>query len=536
MRSFLAVTRQTFIEALRTRIVLAVLAVLALCLLGLAAASSGDGTLTGRIQTFLSYSVSVTELLLAAVTVFLTTGIVCGDIRRKSIFLVLTKPLSRWAYLAGRWAGILLLNAAILAPALAGIYGLSQYLRSLDTPLQAKKDAGLVEKTREDLDRIAIDNEIFTARLLRPPDPVDVQQRLAERVDMFVKADQYESRLVEVLRQQMQADAAKNQGRSAAVSEEEAAAKLRNDPAARRQAEVSFKQVLREALVAETLVVQPALNYPPYDRYPGPEDGPYFEMSFSGLGAPPPGQAIHVRYRVHPLSTPAGGVVGGFWTAYDPDNGWTWPQRAEDPGATATSSFHTIPIAGERFVRNGTLKLRYYNDAANGMPVKFESQDVSVLYRVGSFESNLARGALLMLVRLAFVAAVSLFAAVFMSFPLAALVPLVVLLVGTMGNFAADSVRLGPVPTRWDLVAHHAVNATLALLPDYDRTSPVDALLDGREISAGTVAREYFFMPNSGGVEIFGRQVAVGTGPQTLLMLLWAGLILRYRELARVQV
>jgi ABC-type transport system involved in multi-copper enzyme maturation permease subunit len=124
MRSLWGVARHTFQESLRTRVLVVFLIVLVVCVLAVGllmvskgdtfAASHGEGTLKSRIQTFLSYSTGLTELLLGLVTIFLATGMVSSDIYRKQIFTVVTKPLPRWQYVLGRWLGLVMLNALLL--------------------------------------------------------------------------------------------------------------------------------------------------------------------------------------------------------------------------------------------------------------------------------------------------------------------------------------------------------------------------------------------------------------------------------------
>ena len=115
-----AVARHTFAQCIRMKIAVAFILLLAVCLLGLPYVMKGDGTLTGSIRTFLSYSVSITGVLLSIVTVLVTVSVVSGDISEKYIYLIIAKPLARWEYILGRWLGVVLLNAVLLAIA-AGI-------------------------------------------------------------------------------------------------------------------------------------------------------------------------------------------------------------------------------------------------------------------------------------------------------------------------------------------------------------------------------------------------------------------------------
>ena len=163
MRSIWAVTRQTFIECVRTRIFAAFMILLGACVVTLALTAEGDGSLKGRIQTFLAYSISATQVLLAMVTIFMATGIVAGDVRRKTIFTVASKPLRRWQYVLGRWLGIVALNAVLLAATLGMVYGLAQYLRGQPTRTEKDLAAGQRPTRTVDMDRVGVESGIFTA-------------------------------------------------------------------------------------------------------------------------------------------------------------------------------------------------------------------------------------------------------------------------------------------------------------------------------------------------------------------------------------
>ena len=74
--SLWTVARQTFVQCLRTRVaaVFAVLLIASLALLP--ALMEGDGTLAGRIKTFLDYSTGVVSVLLALTVILLSAGLI----------------------------------------------------------------------------------------------------------------------------------------------------------------------------------------------------------------------------------------------------------------------------------------------------------------------------------------------------------------------------------------------------------------------------------------------------------------------------
>jgi ABC-type transport system involved in multi-copper enzyme maturation permease subunit len=64
------------------------------------------------------------ELMGTLLAAFLGASLVAGDVERRVIYPVVAKPVSRWQYLLGRYAGLaaaLLLNLAVMAAALAAV-------------------------------------------------------------------------------------------------------------------------------------------------------------------------------------------------------------------------------------------------------------------------------------------------------------------------------------------------------------------------------------------------------------------------------
>ena len=169
MHGLWAVTRQTFGQCLRTKIALVFIVLLAVVLGLLPLALKGDGTLAGKIQTFLTYSVAAISVLLSIVTVFMTVYVLSSDVQNKTIMTVATKPLPRWQYVVGRWAGVVLLDVLLLTIAGATAYAQLQWLRGGDT-LNAE-------------DRRKVESDIFVARSKVGPEEMDIQRRVNERID-----------------------------------------------------------------------------------------------------------------------------------------------------------------------------------------------------------------------------------------------------------------------------------------------------------------------------------------------------------------
>ena len=130
MRNVLAIARLTFREGVRMRIVLVFVILLAFIMLWLPFTVRGDQTVTGQLQTFLSYSLGAVGLLLGLATVFLSCSTLTAEFRSMTLHLVLTKPVSRFEVLAGKWLGINALMLLLLGLSGATIYGFAVLIKN----------------------------------------------------------------------------------------------------------------------------------------------------------------------------------------------------------------------------------------------------------------------------------------------------------------------------------------------------------------------------------------------------------------------
>ena len=104
MNSILAVAKNTIKQALRMKIALVFIIMLLVLLPVLGISTTGDETIKGRLQTFISYSMSLTSFLLCLLTIAISIYTVTNDIKEKQIFTVVTKPIRRFEFLTGKLA------------------------------------------------------------------------------------------------------------------------------------------------------------------------------------------------------------------------------------------------------------------------------------------------------------------------------------------------------------------------------------------------------------------------------------------------
>lgn len=137
--------------------------------------ATGDGTLKGRLQTFVSYGLSLTAVLLSLLTIIISIYTVTSDIEQRQIYTVITKPIRRYEFLLGKLLGVIILDIILLSLFSAIIYSITVY-----TPK-------FVNTT--DLELTQANNEFFTARKSLNVPAVDVTEEVEEAYDKLKKTD-----------------------------------------------------------------------------------------------------------------------------------------------------------------------------------------------------------------------------------------------------------------------------------------------------------------------------------------------------------
>jgi len=174
MRSIWAVATNTIKQALRMKIA-AVFVILLIVLLPVMGVSmTGDGTLKGRLQTFVSYGLSLTGFLLCLLTIIVSIYSLTSDIKQRQIYTVITKPIRRFQLLFGKLLGVILLDIALLVLFSAIIYAITIYIPKYF-------DASKAELAQ-------LDNEFYTARNSLIPAEVDVTQEVLEAYEKLKKS------------------------------------------------------------------------------------------------------------------------------------------------------------------------------------------------------------------------------------------------------------------------------------------------------------------------------------------------------------
>ena len=179
MRSIWAVATNTIKQALRMKIAAVFIVLLVVLLPVMGVSMTGDGTLKGRLQTFVSYGLSLTNLLLCLLTVIVSIYTLTNDIEQRQIYTVITKPIRRYQLLFGKLLGVILLSTVLLALFSAIIYTITIY-----TPKFVDAD---------EADIIQVENEFFTVRASLVPPEVDVTNEVLDTYEKLERGGQLPS-------------------------------------------------------------------------------------------------------------------------------------------------------------------------------------------------------------------------------------------------------------------------------------------------------------------------------------------------------
>ena len=112
--------------AFRFRLVVVLAALLLGVVILLPALIKHDGSARGFAQIVLTYTLGAITTLLGFATLWLACGTLARDVEECQMQMVAVKPVARWEIWLGKWLGIMLLNALLLALSGTAVYVLMQ--------------------------------------------------------------------------------------------------------------------------------------------------------------------------------------------------------------------------------------------------------------------------------------------------------------------------------------------------------------------------------------------------------------------------
>jgi hypothetical protein len=390
---------------------------------------TGDGTLKGREQAFVSYGLSLTALLLALLTIFAAAYTLTNDIKDKQVYTVLTKPIRRFQFVLGKLLGVVLLDAGLLVLFSAIIYSITVLL-----PQFIKAD---------DAQLAQVHNEFFTARASLTPEEPDISAELDKAYDKLKQAGEV----------------------PAGVDETPTARKNYRAELARR---IGLRK--RAAVVGEEML-----------------------WEFNNVRPSDPNQSLFVRFKYDVAVNPSDLQIYSRWLIGDIrqlrlagvlDTPLYSLERKD-----LIRTFREFEVPADAVAGDGYLALAFLNVPLNDTVVIFPLEDgLEVLYKADTFTANFLRAVLLIFVRLIFLAALAVFAGSFLSFPVAILLCLAVFTMANMSGFIAESFGEDVVGANVGRVYYYSVKPLISLLPQFDKFSPSKFLVPARLLSWSLLA------------------------------------------------
>jgi len=439
-----AVARTVVAEAVRMKISLVFILLLLGWLASLPWLLDEAQPLRYRVQTFLRNGAAGAFWSLALLTMFFSVATVAFEQRDKTIWATIVKPVAAWQYILGKWLGVMAINAALLAVSATGIFLFTEYLRA--QPANGEIAAYVNEDgtTSPTTDRLILEARVLTARVAAGPDlpPIsqeEVMQRARERALAGIPAG--------------------------SDNEEAIRATARN-----------FIPNVTERLEAARTAISPF------------DDKTYV---FTGLKrAKELGKPVTFRYTVQSGANDPTEIVAMLFVLTDHPSGEAIPVPIDAPLDIAQS----IDLKPNVISDDGVLRVQIYNgdptrNLANPLTIRFPPGGLEALYVAGGYEANFLRITTALWVKLGFIAAAGVFAATFLSFPVAALFTFLVLFAAETSGFLRGSLEIytsvdqegNTQPFR--LVIRAIAIPITKIFAGYRGLDSTDKLVDGRLLS-----------------------------------------------------
>jgi hypothetical protein len=121
VRAIVAVAGFSVRAAIRSRVVIALVLLLVAGVIGIPQVVTGDGSPASELQVRLHYTLATSVVVLGLATLWASCAAFGLEIDSRRIELTAVKPVQPWMLWLGRWLGILLLDAVLLAGVAVGV-------------------------------------------------------------------------------------------------------------------------------------------------------------------------------------------------------------------------------------------------------------------------------------------------------------------------------------------------------------------------------------------------------------------------------
>ncbi len=421
MRSVWAVARNTLAQAMRMKVAIVVFLLLIILLPLMSVVMGGDGTLLGKLQTFSSYGLGLIGFLLSILTIAISCFTLSNDLKRKHIFLVITKPILRFQLILGKMLGVIILNFVLLTLFSSILYGLVLYIPHMsDAPAEEKLQAKYEFFTSRIGLKPGLDEEVLTQKAIKRFNELKKKNQLPKGMSV--------SRVMKLLR-----------------SQEVMKAK---SVAPGRAKQWDFENV----------------------NIKNPND---------------PNSIIFVRYKYEVTTSMPDQEVFGMWRVgdirqYETGTGMLTTPVYSMERQDAIKTVREFPVPADAVSSDGYLAVAFFNNPSLNRTTIIP-EEVEILYKTSSFTENYIRVILLMLVQLVFLSILGVSLSTWLSFPVAILLSLAIFFTGLINSFIMSAIE-GLGAFVWILYAF-IIKPILWLLPHFDQMyQPGWYIVDGRTL------------------------------------------------------
>jgi len=490
----MAIARNVLAEAVRMKISLVFIVILLLFLSSVPGMLNENQPLRYRVQQWLSYGTGLSYAVLALLTAFFSAATVAFEQRDRTIWQTMTKPVTAWEYLLGKWIGVMGLNAVLLTVTATGVFLFTEYLRHLPAAGEMRyhvREDGVSTHDNPGLmteDRRLLETGVLVARASVQPDAFEVKQ---EEIEMEVSSRVADlrarepdivisDRVVNEIRSQVALEWSQ-QHRSTdpgAVSKPYVFSGLGGVRKAWSEAEKIIEPEVQRRVAQRPTTAPPLTD----DEYNQLYEAVAMELLGKGVIKAPP--TLTLRYKINAGTNNPTHIFRLRFSVND------YPFDRE----VALKSAQTLTFPASLIDEQGKIVLLVGNYPQNPDPISFPPDGLEILYAAGGYELNFVRVMTMMWIKLAFIAAVAIAAATLLSFPVACLVALAILFTAESAGFLSESlesylsVKEGRV--NWFAVVVRAISVPVAwTFRTYADLKPSTALVEGRLLSWLVLAR-----------------------------------------------
>ncbi|MEK6644927.1 MAG: ABC transporter permease subunit [Planctomycetota bacterium] len=443
-----AIARTTLAEGLRAKVGAGFAAIIFIAIPIFYFTAEGDGTIKGRVQMFLSYSMGFSGFVIGVLTIMFSCRSLSVEIASKQIFGIASKPVPRWQIVAGKWVGVMSLNVALLTvstiAAYAGTQGVikrfkNQLTGELEsygglTPVQAATTVAALEDVHG-IGRQGVQSPIvdaFAKSLGRTPDQVaDLLLRLPEGTRMNLRRFDELRRHVIACRAALKAELPDFAPEIRAQVD-----KLKKSgEIPEGWTESKLLQNFKAAVIGQFCTIPPGPQNARQWKFKGPRPikGKNVIMSIRfKLDAPGYVPPQEVRGEQLPENT-----LLCFWGFGDSAKA----DYAETGEPYPVNSFFELEMPSECVEDDGTIVISFANMDPRRQSVSMDlaNKGLEVLYHTGTFEEGVVQAALAILIPVACLASFGVCASTFLSFPVGTLIVMTLFIVASSMGFVADA-------------------------------------------------------------------------------------------------